>query len=814
MLRKTSKRFLSIVLAAAMLLSMMPFAAFAADGSENTSANDTTVEEGSNDVTQENAVASATITGDSEKYFATFEEAVKSVLNSDSKSGSVKLLKDSAGNGIVFPSGSNITIDFGNHHYDFDGTTVGSSGTETQGFQLLKDSTIILKNGTLTASTSKCHMLIQNYSNLTLENMNLDGTTATNSVSCVLSNNNGAVNITGNTTITAKEGGVAFDVCYWPAGGYPNGAQVTVNTTGTITGNIELGAYGITEDQTTAASTLTIQNIIHNGKITTSNATTESEKAAIESLKDNTEITGGKFSSDVSEFIAPGNALDENGNVVPSTDAEAAINGFGYETLDAALSAAKSGDTVVLLKDITSDSTINPNAGVTIDGAGYALTFSNNSAFTIQNDKVTIKNLTINAPSSNYAVQFYCNDGGELNGVTINGGAYAAVLVNGATGVNITDTTLNPDSTAYANIEYGMGDGVTTVPSMSIDNVTFSGNAENTIWIDNDTTNRIKEKTGAANDNAVLAAIQDNITYTSPNGGSLPISVELSEGKNTTIYEESTYEPPYTGKYSYEIFTKVGDNGTLDVEQYATEGDEVTFTVTPDEAYMLDEMTITSGGKEVDVTDNGDGTYTFTMPSGDVKINVTFTKGPDWEPTPDMPFTDVNENDWFYDVVLYAYENGLMTGTSADTFEPNTATTRGMIVSMLARLEGVTSAPDAGFSDVNASDWYATAVNWAASAGVVNGFEDNTFRANDPITREQMAAILYNYADYKGMDTSARADLSGYSDADAISSWATEVLAWANAEGYVNGMTATTLDPQGSATRAQVAAIFERFLEA
>ena len=274
------------------------------------------------------------------------------------------------------------------------------------------------------------------------------------------------------------------------------------------------------------------------------------------------------------------------------------------------------------------------------------------------------------------------------------------------------------------------------------------------------------------------------------------------------------WQPPYTGKFSHEIFTTVGDNGAIDVDRYATEGDEVAIVVSPDEAYMLDEMTITSGGKDVEVTDNGDGTYTFTMPSGDVKIEVTFAEDPNWEEEPAMPFVDVDENDWFYDVVLYAYENGLMTGTSADTFAPNTATTRGMIVSMLARLEGVTSAENAGFTDVAESDWYATAVNWAANEGIVNGFEDDTFRPNDAITREQMAAILYNYADYKGYDVSARADLSDYADAASISSWAEDVLAWANAEGLINGMTATTIDPQGATTRAQTAAMFERFLTA
>lgn len=123
----------------------------------------------------------------------------------------------------------------------------------------------------------------------------------------------------------------------------------------------------------------------------------------------------------------------------------------------------------------------------------------------------------------------------------------------------------------------------------------------------------------------------------------------------------------------------------------------------------------------------------------------------------DLPFTDVNDDDWFSDVVRYVYEQGLMTGTSDTEFSPNLTTTRGMIVSILNRLEGGPIAESAGFTDVADGDWYADAVNWAASEGIVAGYEDNTFRPNDPITREQLAAMLMNYAAWKGEDVSARA---------------------------------------------------------
>ena len=175
-----------------------------------------------------------------------------------------------------------------------------------------------------------------------------------------------------------------------------------------------------------------------------------------------------------------------------------------------------------------------------------------------------------------------------------------------------------------------------------------------------------------------------------------------------------------------------------------------------------------------------------------------------------LPFVDVSADDWFYDPVVWAYNNGLMTGTSATIFEPDTSTTRGMIVAILHRLEYGPSASGGSFTDVASGDWYADAVNWAASVGIVAGFEDGSFRPNDAITREQMAAILCNYAQWKGMDTSARADLSGYSDQP--SAWAQDVMGWAVGEGLISGTSATTLDPQGNATRAQVAAILQRFL--
>ena len=177
-----------------------------------------------------------------------------------------------------------------------------------------------------------------------------------------------------------------------------------------------------------------------------------------------------------------------------------------------------------------------------------------------------------------------------------------------------------------------------------------------------------------------------------------------------------------------------------------------------------------------------------------------------------LPFTDVSAGDWFYDPVCYVYSQGLMTGTSATTFEPNTPLSRAMLVAVLHRLEGSPQASAGDFSDVADGDWYAQAVNWAASVGVVNGFDDGTFQPNAAITREQMAAILRNYAEYKGLDVTATGSLSTYTDANSVSDWAKESVTWAVGENLISGVTDDTLAPQACATRAQVAAILQRYL--
>ena len=181
----------------------------------------------------------------------------------------------------------------------------------------------------------------------------------------------------------------------------------------------------------------------------------------------------------------------------------------------------------------------------------------------------------------------------------------------------------------------------------------------------------------------------------------------------------------------------------------------------------------------------------------------------------DMPFTDVKEGSWFYDAVAYVYEKGMMNGTSNTSFAPEGSTTRGMIVTILWRLEDQPSADiAAAFSDVKAGSYYEKAVAWAAENNIVNGYSAAKFGPNDNITREQMAAILYRYAQLKKIDVSAgeNTDLSSYTDAASISSYAVPSFKWACASEIIQG-SGGKLTPSGDATRAQVAAIFKRFCE-
>ncbi|HIU71566.1 MAG TPA: S-layer homology domain-containing protein, partial [Candidatus Galloscillospira excrementipullorum] len=262
----------------------------------------------------------------------------------------------------------------------------------------------------------------------------------------------------------------------------------------------------------------------------------------------------------------------------------------------------------------------------------------------------------------------------------------------------------------------------------------------------------------------------------------------------------------------YAVTVSTADNGSVAVSpKNAEKGDTVTVTVTPDEGYVLESLTVTDkDGDKVSTTKGEDGKYTFTMPGSAVTVKAVFAE----EGTvSELPFEDVSVDQWFYEAVKYVYDNELMNGVSATEFNPNGLLTRGTIAQVLFNLEGADADAAAVFDDVPADAWFADAVNWAAANNIVTGYGDGTFGPDNNITREQMAAILYRYAQFKGYDVSAKGDLTAFTDGDNVSEWATDALAWCVGAKLINGRDNGTVDATGTATRAEIAQIFMNFCE-
>lgn len=208
--------------------------------------------------------------------------------------------------------------------------------------------------------------------------------------------------------------------------------------------------------------------------------------------------------------------------------------------------------------------------------------------------------------------------------------------------------------------------------------------------------------------------------------------------------------------------------------------------------------------------------YTVTVNTAALPEPITpgvDNKKPASKPEVKLPFTDVSTSDWFYDDVAFVYKNGLFSGTDSRSFSPNASMTRAMLVTVLYRLEGEpTVTGRSSFTDVRSGAYYEKAVIWAAANGIVTGTDSTSFSPDAKVTREQLAAILYRYAQYRKLDTDASAKLNSFTDADSVSAYASEALGWAVSEGLINGASGKLM-PKGDATRAQVAAILHRFVK-
>ena len=628
-----------------------------------------------------------------DKYYKTLADAVNAVT----PGGTITILNNvDAAPGISVPSGKKFTIDFDGHTYTLSNPGAGSAGTETNGFQLLQGSNITFKNGTIRISDKNgsggsgnpIKRIIQNYANLTLEDMQIYAKNQAGGENYALSFNCGDIVFKGDTSIyvTHPENTIVFDICKY--GNYPSVTVVFDKSyTGTIQGTISYDSSAAT------THTLKIKGNGTFGKI-------EAAHGSADAAKDAITVYSGHYAEPVNPDY-----LDESlkAKLKSASNTEAP---YSYYTVDEAIQAAEPGDEITVIKD---------------DGM-----------------------------TQSYTVSFDRNDGNAIASVTV------------------------PGNTKI------------TLPVPTREGYEFAG------WYDGD---KLVESPYTVTAKVALTAHWNKIS--SGGGAHHPEAGSTSSSDRYEITKPSKVE-----------------NGSIKVsDSKAEKGDTVTITVTPDEGYELDKLAVyDEDGDKIDLKDKGDGKFTFEMPKSDVEIEVSFALIED--ETVKADFADVAADAWYADAVQYVYENGMMSGTSETTFSPDLTTTRGMIVTILYRLENEpTVTGTTAFTDVAADQYYANAVAWAAQNGIVSGIDATTFAPNNAITREQMAAILYRYAQFKGCDVSAKADLSVYTDAAQVSTYATDAMAWANGAQLITGTSQATLTPAGNATRAQVATILMRFCE-
>ena len=504
--------------------------------------------------------------------------------------------------------------------------------------------------------------------------------------------------------------------------------------------------------------------IVFNGK----NGTVYGDVTLQEDLEIGTDetLTIGK---DASLTVPEEVKLTNNGKIDNSGELNGTVDGSGTVTPK-------------ITTDSLPDGTVNQLYTATLQATGNGITWSLDSGSTLpsglklEND--TISGTPTAADTSTFTVTATNASGSDSKELTLTINP-APVLVTGVT-LEPTSLTLFTSDTASLTA---------TVQPEDATNKTVN-------W---------------SSSNEAVATVDTNGKVTAVGEGTATITVTTEDGKKTatcTVTVTRPYIPPANPNYKITVAATQGGAVTADPTA-AKAGATVTLTPVPDRGYQVGSVAVTDRfGEPVAVTEQADGTYTFTMPNGQVTVTVTFEQAP-------LPFPDVTEGDWFYDAVRCAYETGLMDGVGDSLFAPNSETTRAQLVTILHRLAGEPEpGGDSGFADVETGTWYTDAVAWAAQNGIVNGVSDTQFAPGDDITREQLAAILYRYAACQGYDVSQRADLSGFGDASSIRGYAQEALSWAHAQGLVLGFEDGSLRPQGTASRAQIAAVLMRFLAA
>lgn len=525
--------------------------------------------------------------------------------------------------------------------------------------------------------------------------------------------------------------------------------------------------------------------------------------------------TGGKANGTGEEnhsagiFVRTG-SITVSGGTVTATGGESTGSGINYSAgLYAGVSVTVSGGTATATGGLAS-------TGSTADAGGsygiFVESTGTTADVTINGNSVVRANMT-----GEEGV-----DGEPISGDTINRNS-GVIFENGVGTVHGT-VTLEEDLTIEADESLTIPQGATlTIPNGTTLTVeqggTLTGNVSGKVLY---AVTVQTQGSGSASASTTAAEEGDIVTLTaSPSSGYhferwevVPGGVTISGNTFTmpaspvtvkAVFEKNPYIPP-----TYAVATPETTGGTVTVSPTrASSGRTVTITAAPDLGFALESLTVLdSRGNEIALTDKGGGKYTFTMPASRVTVEASFTPAP-------PPFEDVAPGAWYESAVRYAYFHNIMEGMRETEFAPATALTRAMAVQILYNLEGQPdlSSENLGYpyEDVDAQAWYGDAVYWARITGVATGYGDGTFQPTDSITRQEFAQMLYNYAKYKGYDLSAEGDLSTFPDANSIANWAEAAMRWANGNQLINGHDDGTLEPDGTATRAQAASILMKF---
>lgn len=769
----------------------------------------------------------------------------------------------------------NYVIDFNGHTYTVGAPAVGSTGTVSQSIRVLKTSTAKFMNGTLKAANyNQLVQVVHTYGDVTFQDFTVDAT-EDQYAQIAYEVDNGTLNIKGNSNILAYNGQTGLYVAFWPRGGYTGGTTVNVDTTGKITGKMVYewdDKADTAEQQTENKAVLNIKN----GNFDITNIQTLFTSSLPSNLKvPKIYISGGYFNVDPSAYCVTGKtgvASDKDGykykvgTVEVKDENEIKTDtqkGATQATLGDKIAAGDKTAATAVGTSVT-PTKLTDTTPITADDKAQALTeLVKNKKVTLNQDgtipqdttvtvvketyldvTVTAYDTTSNTVSMNIAPKYnliaVAKTGADEKTVPLKSAQDAKV---GSTEVKVTLPDAFKGKKVYINHNNGANLYVATADATT-GKITFTTNGFSPFTfaltnpdvvaeVNGNAYKSLQDAANAAKDGDEITVVKNDkldLTFNTTksvkvkNDTGVAITVKFN-GTNKDVAKDATETFSYTkpsssssggsssGKTTYKVTTSAVNNGGVNASpSNAEKGATITITLSPDKGYKLDKLTVTDGsGKSVSTVKKSDTVYTFTMPASAVKVGVSYVKATE---TPSgTKFNDVSANDWFASAVDYVTGKGMMNGTADNTFSPKAHTTRGMVVTVLYRLENQPSTSAASFTDVASGAYYANAVAWANANGIVSGYGSGKFGPNDKVTREQLAAILYRYAQYKKYDVSGAKSLDGYTDAQSVSSYAVPALQWANAAGIVTGKSGSKLDPKGNATRAEVAAMLMRFCE-